>query len=259
MALRKSDKLIAIIGVIILIVAGVGIYIYATTEDEEDGEPAAEEIKYEVQWIEEFDVDNIQGKVGKRGSYTEPFDVGVDKPGSVITSVDVKITWEDDRTPGLLPGLIFKKGFLLKRGEDTLTADITLVGGETKTHSAQGKGNETLMFNINSAPDDFIIDDVETYDEALQMVLDEYSDMNTASFETVVTVKIGERIGLRPFVILRYILDRGNKFDLEVTYHYVYPEISSTENGEDELPPTGADFSDWTSTPYSSTCLPGML
>ena len=34
MTLKKSDKIIAIIGVIILIVAAVGIYAYAGTEEE---------------------------------------------------------------------------------------------------------------------------------------------------------------------------------------------------------------------------------
>ena len=35
MALKKSDKIIAIIGVIILIVAAVGIFLYADLEEDE--------------------------------------------------------------------------------------------------------------------------------------------------------------------------------------------------------------------------------
>ena len=52
MNLKKSDKMIAIIGVVILIVAAISIvYYYVSTEDEV-GEPTTGEKVYKVTWEE---------------------------------------------------------------------------------------------------------------------------------------------------------------------------------------------------------------
>jgi len=248
MTLKKSDKIIAIIGVIILIVALFGILLYAGSEEQTQETGTPKEVSYKVEWIPSSDTISKDGYAGRKGDYTEPFEIEVIKPGSVITKVDVNITWTDTKTYGIL----------IKRGFDTLNADITLVGGETLTHTATGSGNETLTFTINEAPSDGVIEDVEDIFTAEQKVIDENADKNTASFETLIKVTPGEKFGIRPLKLLRYISDKGENFNLEITYYYVYPEIievgdNNPNDNNDNI--TGGNHDVYTSTNFALTKL----
>jgi hypothetical protein len=240
MTLKKSDKIIAVIGVVILIVAIFGILLYAGSEEQTQETVTPKKVSYQVNWIPSSDTLSKDGYAGRKGDYTEPFTIEVIKPGSIITSVDVKITWADTKTEGILR----------KVGFDTLNAEITNVGGETLTHISTGSGNETLTFKINEAPSDQIIEDVEDIFAAEQKVIDENADKNTASFETLIKVTPGEKLGIRPIKILRYILDKGENFNLEITYNYVYPEI--IEVG-DNNPNTGDNITAGNHEIYTST------
>ena len=246
MALKKSDKIIAVVGVIILIVAIFGIILYAGTEESTEEEGEKKVISYQVEWIPGYDTINKNGFAGRNSNYNEPFDIEVAKPGSVITKVDVNITWKDTRTYGII----------IKGGADTLKADITLVGGETKTHKGTGKGNESLTFIVNETPQNGIIEDVADILEAEQKIIDEFANKNTASFETKVTVTTGEKLGLRPIKLIRYMLDKGENFKLEITYYYVYPEITEVEedNSNDDII-TGGFHDIYTSTNFALTKL----
>ena len=51
MNLKQSDKMIAIIGVVILIIAAISIVYYVSTEDEV-GEPTTEKKTFKVTWKE---------------------------------------------------------------------------------------------------------------------------------------------------------------------------------------------------------------
>jgi hypothetical protein len=240
MTLKKSDKIIAIIGVIILIVALFGILLYAGSEEQTQETGTPKKVSYTVEWIPSSDTISKDGYAGRKGDYTEPFTIEVIKPGSVITSIDVNITWTDTKTYGII----------IKRGFDTLKADITLVGGETLTHTATGSGNETLTFTINEAPSDGVIEDVEDIFAAEQKIINENADKNTASFDTLIKVTTGEKFGIRPLKLLRYIADKGENFHLEITYYYVYPEV--IEVG-DNNPNTGDNITAGNHDVYTST------
>jgi len=241
--LKKSDKIIAVIGVIILIVALFGILLYAGSEEEPEETGASKKVSYKVEWIPSSDTISKDGYAGRKGDYTESFEIEVIKPGSVITSVDVKITWTDTKIEGILR----------KVGFDTLNAEISNVGGETLTHSSTGSGNETLTFTINEAPSDGVIEDVEDIFTAEQKIIDENADKNTASFETLIKVTPGEKLGIRPIKILRYILDKGENFNLEITYYYVYPDIKEVgdNNPNDDDNITAGNHDVYTSTNYA--------
>ncbi len=246
MVLKKSDKIIAVIGVIILIVAIFGILLYAGSEEPTEEGGKTKVITYEVEWIPDYETINLNGYAGRNGDYTKPFDIEVIKPGSIITKIDVNITWKDAKTYGI----IFKGGY------DTLKADITLVDGETKTHQATGQGNESLSFTLYDTPSDGTIEDVQDIFEAEQKIMDEYADKNTVSFETKITVTPGEKLGLRPIKILRYMSDKGEYFDLEITCYYVYPEITEfEENGSTGDIITGGYHNVYTSTNFALTKL----
>lgn len=239
MNLKKSDKMIAIIGVVILIVAAISIVYYVSTEDEVR-EPTEEEKIFEVKWIPDQDFIVINELVGKEG-YEKNAPISALKPGSVITNVDVKIDWEDTN----------KLGKILNKGEDTITADIT-IGGETKTHKDTGKGNETLQFTINSIPDEKIIKDVESKIDAELLIENEYAGMDSVDYNVKVTWEKGENfftLRLRKF--LNFLFDKGDTINIKIIYDYYYPEVDEVENdgnNNDGNPPTGG----YQGTPYNS-------
>ena len=222
MSLKKTDKIIAIIGVLILVIAGIGIFLYVGTEETPSSAPSTEEKIFEVKWVMDTGTMSIDGSAEKKNDYTTPFDV-IEKQGSVITEVVVSFNWEDDHTSGI----ILRKG-IIKRGVDTLTAEITL-GGEVQTHESEGYADNTtnpLTFTITSAPQDEEITDVISESEAWDIINSEYANKDKASFQTKITVTPGEKIGIRPLKLLRFLRDKGNDFTMEITYTYYTPSIN---------------------------------
>ena len=215
MSLKKTDKIIAIIGVLILIIAGIGIFLYVGTEETTSSEPT-EGNMYEVTWERHTATMQQTGTLGKKGAYTEPFDVSAQ--GGVLTNVVVYFVWQDAKTYGLKHS----------KGQDTLTAVITPVGGQAQTHTSKYKSDNTtnpLTFTINSNPDPLNeeITDASSIEEAKQMVMDKYPNKDKASFETKITLKVGEKL-LRP---LKYIMERGDKFTMNIEYtYYTLGEVS---------------------------------
>ncbi len=238
MNLKQSDKMIAIVGVVILIIAAISIVYYVSTEDEV-GEPTPKMKTFKVTWKEkngEMKIPDVN--VGKE-PYTTSFTVPAES-GSVLKIVDVQIVWEDDNVYGGLGGRIPA----LVKGQDTLTAKICLAGGETKTYEGTGEGNENLSFNVNSVSCKDEVIEAKDIDEAKQEIKGKYQGMNSALFDVEVTVVTGEKFKflqpIRSFLNKR--ADTGNKFSLYITYDYMYPEVQESEdddNNNDGNPPTG--------------------
>ena len=214
--LRKSDKMIAIVGVIILIVAGIGIALYTSApETESIVEP--EEMLYYPVFTAEYGEMTISEYAGKT-AYIDTVSITGVPSGGILTSVDFQITWQDDKIFGLI----------IKRGYDTLTADISYMG-ETETHTSTGSAkNETLSFSINSVPSvDYIEaeDEMEARDLLYQMV----SGKSEATFDISVVVKTGEKLR-RP---LKYLGDKGNDFEIKITYNYYRVDLEAEETDDD--------------------------
>jgi len=219
MNLKKTDKMIAIVGVVILIVAAIGIVLYTSTDTDDNDIVPGEDVFY-VTWTEHTgEMSIIEGYAGK--VYSEPFTITGVPAGSILTGVDVQIAWEDDNT---------HMG-ILSKGIDTLTAEIGLTGGEPQLDPTRGSGNNTLIFTINDMPYDETID-AEDFSEADQIVYDMTQGKNDASFDVTITVQTGEKLR-RP---LQYLKDKGNGFELHVSYTYYTPmveqELSNNDNDE---------------------------
>jgi hypothetical protein len=253
MILKSSDKLIAIIGVVILIVAGIGIFIYIGTEDDSDnGSVDGTENKFKVEWIEEFQTETLNGYAGRDASYAESIGKTIVKePVSVLTNIEIRIVWEDSR----FSGIFFRNG-LIKVGKDTLKAEFTY-DGETKTIPAhEGMGNKSEQFTVYDKPSDEILEDIGDYYDAVEKIKQDFMDMDNVMVDTKVMITPGEGFGLRPLKLIRYILDKGENFMMEVTYTYCYPVITQVD---EEEPPTDINPSGYQPPAYSKMCLPGML
>ena len=160
MKLKKNDKIILIVGVVILIAAGAGIALY-TVEDSDDAEVKEDTNLFSYTWIKkEGTLDLLYNEYV---SINEPFEdiLNINTPSnSVLTKIEMMISWQDDRTYGLLT----------EKGLDTLNAEITR-GTDMKSVTSEGGGNETLIFTINSIPQSDTVEATSTND-AMDMIDD---------------------------------------------------------------------------------------
>ncbi len=219
MALKKNDKIIAIAGVLILIIAAVSIVVLYSPESEVEQTVSREKTFY-VTSQEKTGVTSISGHAGKKAPYIEPITITApsytDSVG-VLTHVEIQLTWKDDVT---------YRG-ILSKGKDTLTAFICPTGTEPgEPDVTVGEGNSSFDFSINSVP---MIDQITAvdYDEAKGKVTGDFGGKDTASFDTIITIKTGEKLR-RP---LKFLKDKGNDFELTITYTYY--SITITEEPGD--------------------------
>lgn len=218
MNLSKNDKIIAIVGVIILIIAAISIAVIISSEDDGEIEEEKTEKTFYVTWTNSTGEMNKDGVANK--AYNEPLTVSVPS-GHVLTNVDIELTWSDDNTIG---GRIIK---ILKRGEDTLIAEITPEEGEAKKKSSVGGGTIDFSFYINDMPSDEEIDAEDIF-EAEDLVNSMYSDQDTTIFDVSVNVNVGEPLR-RP---IKRFMDKGDNFKLTITYDYYYPVVEGSENDD---------------------------
>jgi hypothetical protein len=222
MNLKKNDKIILIAGVLILIIAGVGIYFYTSPITEESIGEIISPVDYTYTWSQRTG-EKIFGESLMADKNT-PYEGSAfiqEASGIVITNVEFQLNWEDDVTYGLL----FKKGL------DTLTADITYEN-EIKSETSTGNGNYSFVFNINKRPDDGILEAM-SLEDAKDMIESEFSGQNSVSFDVKVQVDTGERM----IRLLKYLKDKGNDFELSATYtYYTYTLLESEhpENNTDD-------------------------
>jgi hypothetical protein len=224
MALKKNDKIIAIAGVLILVIAAVSIVVLYSPS-KEVGQTASEEKTFYVTWEETTEVIPISGHVGKKAPYTEPITVIAPSTNlvGVLTHVEIQLSWEDAVT---------YRG-ILSKGLDKLTTDIYPTGSESsEAVVTTGQGNFSMSFEINSVP---MLDQVTAIDidEANGKIKGEFSGKDTASFDTEITIKYGEKLR-RP---LKFLKETGDDFELTITYTYYYPVITEETGDGYQAPP----------------------
>jgi len=232
MNLKKTDKIIAGVAVLVLIVAAIGIIFYTTYEtDDEDINEESDVYEYPVTWEFNNKTTTFEGSAGKKSTYEETISLSAPS-GSVLTSVSVKVNWQDDSVYGLL-----KKN----KGQDTLTAEI-LCGGSTETIESIGEGtdDDKVSFSINSRPSNEVIE-ADSPSEVIDIIDQDYSGKSDATLDAKVTVSPGESF----FRLIKYLRDKGNDFELEVEYeYYTYtvgePEVEDDDNVEETVLSSGA-------------------
>jgi hypothetical protein len=224
MALKKNDKIIAIAGVLILVIAAVSIVVLYSPESKVENTESQEKTFY-VTWEEKSgDAITINSYVGKKATYADPITVTVSPADSigVLTHVQIQLTWRDDRTYGLRH----------TKGLDILSAVVCPTGNEPgEPDVTVGEGNTSFEFGINSVP---VLDQVMAadIDDANGKITENFSGKDTASFDTKITIKTGEKLR-RP---LKFLMDKGNAFDLTITYTYYYPVVTE-EQGDLPMQP----------------------
>ena len=227
MSLKKTDKIIAVVGVVIIIVAIAGILFYFETEDDvDDGEPKDEMNEFMVEW-QEYSAEMPCIKESAKTKYNDSINIMVAE-GCVIKDVVVEISWSDDHVVNFaLPN---------RKGQDTLKAMFRVIGsGDEFPHTSTGSGSENHTFLLYaSMPQDEIIEDAEDIYDAEEMVKEQYSGKNSVDIDVEVKVNIGEKFALRPMKLLNKLLDKGDDFEIMVKYNYYKPYISEMESDNDD-------------------------
>jgi hypothetical protein len=225
MILARNDKIIIVVGVVVLLIAAVAVGLYTQEEPKvETKTPKTEGI--DVTWstlTKTYPTTN--DFVGKRQIYNETISI----TGNNIMTVHVKINWTDDNT-------YFG---LLSHGQDTLTAELTYKG-ITLSETSVGNGTIDFSFTINNRPTTTHFDN-ETDLMALQT-------QNALSLDLQVSVKTGEKLR-RP---LQFIKDKGNDFDLTISYDYFEYQEMYTQNNPD-------NGDDTTTTDLTSEDVPAYI
>ena len=227
--MKKSDQVIIAVGVVVIIIAAVGILLWKPAPSE-NAKPEEAMKNFKVEWTEKTatispDNTNFYARDRIIGA-DEPYKGNVSIPADNLKSVTFTLTWKDDHTFGLLR----------KKGEDTLTLEIIPPEGSMVSDQSIGNGTILETFdNINLKP---YVDSIKANDsdEAKQILEKEYysSKWKDEPFQIHVNVSVGEKF----FKPIRRMLDKGNNFTLEITYTYYEPTITEEEQPQEETPQT---------------------
>jgi len=215
--LKKNDKLIIIIAVAVVIVAGIGIAAYDTPDNENINTAGNGGVgTYTVTWQTHTKTVSVDEELyaGKNSPFSS--EITIDHEN--IIKVTVEISWEDDSTYG-----IFRT-----KGADTLTAEVSFA---TETWTSEYNGTNEFIKNINSLPYDVTID-ANNQQDAEDKLEEEYGTDDSLTFTIDVSVVTGEKLR-RP---LKYLRDKGNAFELTITYEYYEGLLT-----EGDTIPTGQD------------------
>jgi hypothetical protein len=229
MTLRKSDKIIAIIGVIILIIAGIGIFVYMDTEDD-NGDQNGDTSKMEWYPVESKmtftslpDKSESKIKLNVLGGADFSFKHEIIDENVINISVTVRYT---DENPGLLGRLL---------GKDTLTINVVDSEGN-KVGSGTKKGSGKIVFDIDG-PAMEIQGPIEakSYEEANQMLMDMYEP-----FSETYTFKFNIKGGL--IGALRERIFGKDSVKLMVSYCTYKYTLEQPMDDDDDNPNTETNF-----------------
>ena len=229
-SLRKNDKIILLVAVVILIIAGVGVAMYQSPKAPKDySSLLTTEKDYNVTWT------LLNGSLTTLSDFANkkaPFDGTVTIPDANVYSVTFNMSWTDDHMT------IFKR-----KGLDTLMLDVAMPDGvysfsEINT-SAPKTGHATISHTIvkEYAPPQIPIKADTEQDAQAKLQSSPYYDDSWTGKDIKINVscKIGE------IRLLPRLRDKGNDFELKVTYQYYRGMLSmdSTKNtgSNSDLPP----------------------
>lgn len=223
--MKKSDQIIVAIGVVVIIVAVIGILLWRPNSSEE-AKPQEIMKTFKVEWAEKTasispDNTDFYAKDKIIGA-DEPYKSNVSIPVYNLKSVTFTLTWKDDHTFGLFR----------KKGEDTLTLEIVPPEGNMISDKSIGNGTITETFdNINIKPYVSSIK-ANSSEEAKAILEKEYysTKWKDETFEIYVNVSVGEKF----FKPLKRLLDKGNNFTFEITYTYYEPSIEEEQQLSEE-------------------------
>jgi hypothetical protein len=243
-SLKKNDKIILIVAVVILVIAGVGVAMYQSpTPQSSLPSTIMNELNYDVNWtVRNGSLNTLSDFVGKKSQY----ETTVMIPEGNVRCVTFNLSWTDDRMT------------LLKRmGLDSLTLEVTMPDGlytftEMNTSAPiTGKGTITHTIVNGIIPPDVPIKADNEKDAQAKLKSKPYYDdsWTDKNININISVKIGE------IRLLKKIRDKGNDFNLKITYQYydgILKMDTNKNTGGDSSPPPDDIWTNQEEPPYIS-------
>ena len=234
--LKKNDKIIIVVAVVVIIIAAIGIATYVPSEDG-NGDMIPTERMFTVTWDEMF---GSMPMMSDFASKSAPYEDSVVINEENIKMITFNLSWVDD------------KATLLGRfGLDTLTLEITDPDGSVHEESAKSAsrtrdGNVEIQIPVNSVKPSSVSIEAEDFAAAQELFDDDpayhLEKWMNEEFQVKVYVSVGE------IRILKKFMDKGNDFDLDITYTYWSGSLE-----EEEMPPESpseTSFDPWEEEGY---------
>ena len=230
MNLKKSDKMIAVVGVIILVFAAIGIVMFTPDDGDDNGDgDGAEEIKkYMINPVPKVgiavpDPDPTGQKVTEKiigdGSYMGEVSI----PLNELVCVKFHVEYEDN----------IKINFLGNMGADTLTFTVYDENdNQLDSKSITKMGNDTIILDVVS--DHLSIREIKAENENTAWDRLEENMTDTGMQKTYkITVSVNQKETI--FRPIAWLLEKimQDKFSLEVTYDYLDYELEEIDTGGD--------------------------
>jgi len=246
MNLKKSDKLIAIVAVVVLIIAAVGIVFYTETDDGKDKSGLNKDKYYTYDVVYEKKVssatpDNTEYFVKNKLLGADTIYNGtVEITDRHVKQITFKIDYKDNF-----------RGFLIKSaGADTLTITISGTDMSEQTESIAGEGNVTIFSNQQSA---LRLDSIKAKDdfEAREKLNENLSlDSMEYTYSITASLKQGEKLFFKP---IKWLLEKlgSDSFNVEITYEYYDYSIDMSEEFKDTANNEMVE-TNWSATPFNS-------
>ncbi len=216
--LKKNDKLIILIAVAVIVIAGIGIALYEAPEDngDDDSKDNDKLEMYEVNW----DLKSGSQTISDFADKNTPYEGTVSFNKGNLNEIVFNVSWIDDKAP-----------LLGRFGLDTITVQIETPDGMTYEGSATSEkqtkeGNFEIIINVDGIPSTDIIE-AEDMSEAESMLMEEpyYDDTwVNEDFKITVICDIGE------IRILKKLGESGNDFTIDITYSYYDPYLVEMED-----------------------------
>jgi hypothetical protein len=229
-SLKKNDKIIVIVAVVILVIAGVGVAMYQSPKTSSVlPSTLTSEKTFDVIWTQRNGTLNtISEFAGKKSQYQTTIQIPV--VGN-LRSITFILSWTDNHMT-----------FMKRMGLDSLTLEVTTPDGRTFTDtntSAPITGEGTITHTVSTGiipPVSSIKSDDEKNAQAKLEGKPYYDDSWTNKDINInVSVQIGE------VRILKQMRDKGNNFDLKITYQYydgaLKEDITKNTGGNSNTPP----------------------
>ena len=206
-SLKKNDKIIVIVAVVVLVIAGVGVAMYQSPKTTTPPASTTGVKTYDVVWtLRNGSLTTISDFAGKKS----PYQSNIDIPVGNIKTITFNLTWTDDHMT-----------FFKRMGLDTLTLEIITPDGSSyieanRSAPVTGKGTvmRTLTPNIIPPVTQIKADDEQAAMAKLKQKPYYDNSWTDKDINVTVSVKIGE------IRILKKMQDKGNNFDLTVSYQY---------------------------------------
>lgn len=265
MNLKKSDKMIAIVGVAILIIAAIGVILYVPENGESpapdiDGEEKTYMIKvtpkeeeespqtYTLQLARQF------GRLDyKTTGKMDLFTLNKDNVENII--FEVKYTDLQNSFP-ILSTILNLLG-RSKLGIDELS--ITIIDPDEVKHVITlmgGKKNITIDVSNKITQETIIGKSEDEAKMALANLTAENSKWNGQMFQISGQLTINGKLGILARIRERFGIDQ---FTVTINYNYYKYELGDEVEEEEEEPPMGQNTETSYATPWASMSLGGFL